>query len=243
MQNYSVRDKILKESYDTKFEFSYQNKMYHLLEWHMLILFLASMKCLHHFLRIIFWVLKVNSQLLKPSISIHSKPGTTPRKNHGTRLCPNVSTTPLQQWGFRQCLPFSWTILGGKHCRHPIAVMEVVDTFKLWMTRNTELKITMKKSTEVTKNNQASEWFPKKIVKSALSILWNLQTTLLVFWYTLVAMPAPKKSLPIRPAENSAVPHAYFLCLLSWSILINIDRIWWYQTIDWALSILRLPRK
>ena len=157
--------------------------------------------------------------------------------------CSNISTTPLRQWGFRQCLPFSWTILGGKHCRHPIAVMEVVDTFKLWMTRNTELKITMKKSTEVTKNNQASEWFPKKIVKSALSILWNLQTTLLVFWYTLVAMPAPKKSLPIRPAENSAVPHAYFLCLLSWSILINIDRIWWYQTIDWALSILRLPRK
>ena len=41
----------------------------------------------------------------------------------------NVSTTPLQQWGFRQCLPFSWTTLRGKHCRHPIAVMGVVDTF------------------------------------------------------------------------------------------------------------------
>ena len=178
MQNSTGQENILKESYDTKYEFSHQNKMYHLLEWHMLILFLASMKCLHHFLRIIFWVLKVNSQLLKPSISSHAKPCTTPR---------------------------------------------------------TELKITMKKSTEVTKNNQASEWFPKKIVKSALSILWNLQTTLLVFWYTLVAMPAPKKSLPIRPAENSAVPHAYFLCL-PWSILINIDRIWWYETIEHWVS-------
>ncbi len=45
--------------------------------------------------------------------------------------CPNVSTTPLRQWGFRQCLPFSWTTLRGKHCRHPIAVMGVVDTFGL----------------------------------------------------------------------------------------------------------------
>jgi hypothetical protein len=42
---------------------------------------------------------------------------------------PNVSTTPLWQWGFRQCLPFSWTTLRGKHCRNPIAVMGVVDTF------------------------------------------------------------------------------------------------------------------
>jgi hypothetical protein len=41
----------------------------------------------------------------------------------------NVSTTPLRQWGFRQCSPFSWTTLRGKHCRHPIAVMGVVDTF------------------------------------------------------------------------------------------------------------------
>ena len=44
--------------------------------------------------------------------------------------CPNVSTTPLRQWGFRQRLPFSWTTLRDKHCRHPIAVMGVVDTFR-----------------------------------------------------------------------------------------------------------------
>ena len=42
---------------------------------------------------------------------------------------PNVSTTPLRQWVFRQCLPFSWTTLRGKHCRHSIALMGVVDTF------------------------------------------------------------------------------------------------------------------
>ena len=41
---------------------------------------------------------------------------------------PNISTTPLRQWGFRQCLPFSWTPLRGKH---PIAVVGVVDTFGL----------------------------------------------------------------------------------------------------------------
>ena len=45
------------------------------------------------------------------------------------RWCsPNVSTTPFE-WGFRQCLPFSWTKLRGRHCRHPIAVMGIVDTF------------------------------------------------------------------------------------------------------------------
>ena len=42
---------------------------------------------------------------------------------------PNVSTTPLGQWGFRQCLPFSWTTLSGKHCWHPIAVMGVINMF------------------------------------------------------------------------------------------------------------------
>jgi hypothetical protein len=46
------------------------------------------------------------------------------------RQSPNVSTTLLRQWGFRQCLPFSWTTIRGKHCRHPIAVMGVVDTFR-----------------------------------------------------------------------------------------------------------------
>jgi len=42
---------------------------------------------------------------------------------------PNVSTTPLRQWVFWQCLLCSWTTLRGKDCRHPIAVMGVVDTF------------------------------------------------------------------------------------------------------------------
>ena len=31
---------------------------------------------------------------------------------------------------FWQCLPFSWTEIRGKHCRHPINVMGVVDTFE-----------------------------------------------------------------------------------------------------------------
>ena len=46
-------------------------------------------------------------------------------------LSSNVSTTPLRQWGFRQCLPFSWTTLRGKYCRHPIILMGVADTFGL----------------------------------------------------------------------------------------------------------------
>ena len=42
---------------------------------------------------------------------------------------PNLSTTPLRQWGFRQCLPFSMTTPRGKHCWHSLAVMGVVYTF------------------------------------------------------------------------------------------------------------------
>ena len=52
--------------------------------------------------------------------------GTSPKVVE-TSQCPNVSTTPLRQWGFWQCLPFSCSTLRGKHCRHPIAVMGVVD--------------------------------------------------------------------------------------------------------------------
>ena len=98
--------------------------------------------------------------------------------------------------------------------------------------------------TEVSKDipkNQAVWWFLKKTI--ALPILGFTSNT--VHGFVLVhpsSNACSKKSLQIRPAENSAVPHAYFLCL-PWSILINIDRIWWYQTIDRALSILRLPRK
>ena len=47
-----------------------------------------------------------------------------------TGYSPNISTNPLQQWGFRQFLPSSWTALRGKHCWHRIVVMGVVDTFR-----------------------------------------------------------------------------------------------------------------
>ena len=53
-----------------------------------------------------------------------------PKRYTYLKFAPKWSTTPLWQWGFRQCLPFSWTTLRGKHCRHPIAVMGVVDTFQ-----------------------------------------------------------------------------------------------------------------
>ena len=41
--------------------------------------------------------------------------GGKTKKPWMTHHCPNVSTTPLRQWGFRQCLPFSWTTLS---CRY-----------------------------------------------------------------------------------------------------------------------------
>ena len=45
----------------------------------------------------------------------------------------NQAPTPLRQWGFRQCLPFNWTTIRGKHCRH--LIMGVVDTFGHLMTK------------------------------------------------------------------------------------------------------------
>ena len=47
-------------------------------------------------------------------------------------LCPNVSTTPLREWVLWQYLSFSWTTLRSTHCRRPIAVMGIVDTFQLY---------------------------------------------------------------------------------------------------------------
>ena len=49
------------------------------------------------------------------------------------KAMPERIYNPIMAMGFQQCLPFSWTTLRGKHCRHPIAVpiavMGVVDTF------------------------------------------------------------------------------------------------------------------
>ena len=39
--------------------------------------------------------------------------------------CRNIFMTPLRQWGLQQCFHFSCT----RNCRHPIAIMGVVDTF------------------------------------------------------------------------------------------------------------------
>ena len=47
-------------------------------------------------------------------------------------LCPNVSATPLREWVLWQYLSFSWTTLRSTHCRRPIAVMGIVDTFQLY---------------------------------------------------------------------------------------------------------------
>ena len=54
----------------------------------------------------------------------------------GFPVCPNVFTTRLWQWGFLQCLPFSWATLRGKHCRHPNVIMGVVDMFRQCFKQN-----------------------------------------------------------------------------------------------------------
>ena len=43
---------------------------------------------------------------------------------------------------------FRWTTLRGKHCRHPIGVMGVVDTFQQWLCK-ASLHITLRITTRV----------------------------------------------------------------------------------------------
>ena len=57
--------------------------------------------CLLNWFKLLFWWSKMHSIL----------------NFYQTRQASaNVSTTPLRQFGFWQCLPFSWTILRDKHC-------------------------------------------------------------------------------------------------------------------------------
>ena len=74
-----------------------------------------------------------------------------PTKGH----CMNISTTQLQQWGFWQCLPFSWATLRGKHCRNPIAIMEVVDTFR-------HLLLVQILNVDGFKNTKKLDYFPNQ---------------------------------------------------------------------------------
>ena len=46
-----------------------------------------------------------------------------------SKICPNVSTTPIMAMGCQQCLPLSVVHLKGKHCRKPHCRNGVVDTF------------------------------------------------------------------------------------------------------------------
>ena len=83
-------------------------------------------------------------------------------KNH--QKCPRKFTKKrnscgqIWQWVFWQCLPFSWTILRDKHCRHPIAVMEVVDTVghrRVHCNYNI-LPVVQEKNSVIQKNNIVS---------------------------------------------------------------------------------------
>merc|ERR1712051_961726 len=82
-----------------------------------------------------------NSELLKSFMKKERVPlwsvQTLSRMSQETlvfRKCFAIARTYLQpHYGngfFWQCLPFSWTRLRGKYCRHPIAVTGVVDMFE-----------------------------------------------------------------------------------------------------------------
>ena len=48
-------------------------------------------------------------------------------------IWPEHIYNPITAMGVLAMFTFSWSTLGGKHCRHPIAVMGVVDTFGPYM--------------------------------------------------------------------------------------------------------------
>ena len=61
------------------------------------------------------------------------KPDFPREYGYGNQVSASLYEIPvkyLREWSFRQCLPFSWTTLRSNHCRHPIVVMGVVDTFR-----------------------------------------------------------------------------------------------------------------
>ena len=55
-----------------------------------------------------------------------------PPQQHCTIVRPswNACATPITGMGCRQCLPFSWTTLRGKHCQYPIALVWFAHAFR-----------------------------------------------------------------------------------------------------------------
>jgi hypothetical protein len=110
------------------------------------------------------------------------------------RRGPIGSTSSLRQWCFRQCLLFSWTTLRGKHCRHPIAVMGVVDTFELNLTD--EFNFQHKKSSE----SFYIKYLNIKIVND------NFRNTFPTF-LTMYSVPENLiKKFPVDPSPQNSTP-------------------------------------
>jgi hypothetical protein len=136
-------------------------------------------------------------------------------------ISPNVSTTPLRQWGFRQCLPFSWTTLRGKHCRHPIAVMGVVDTFGLtWLVTCQNLHFGFSNFSvqyyfkgpiisRIHLGLRNTIWWKKKDVQ--FFVFWTMEKnvwySLLLVWISVVKTTVEKHSNGTTAPSEGTWPH------------------------------------
>ena len=87
--------------------------------------------------------------------------------------CPNLSTTPLRQWGFWQCLPFSWTTLRLPAC-HAIAVMWVNCRYLWAMVMGLELKLIKKWLLEGTSTIWEPYWFYYCLLQLKIERLFTL---------------------------------------------------------------------
>ena len=78
---------------------------------------------------------------------------------------PERIYNPITTMGVSAMLPFSWTTLRGKHCRHPIAVMGVVDTFG----HSLICKAVKNGPGSLQKVRRLGQWFDEVVHKSSIN--------------------------------------------------------------------------
>ena len=118
----------------------------------------------------------------------------------GRWVCPYIPATPLWQWGFRQCLPFSWTLLRGNNCQNSIAV--VVDIFGPYQEWTESLCI----------------WWNFELALSFLSL--NADFCIHFYWLSQLRQPSQRKMI-----QSSALQNLFIYASLKPSILRWLNTI------------------
>ena len=137
----------------------------------------------------------------------------------------NVAKTSLLQWGFRQYLPFSLTTLGGKHCRHPIVVMGVVDMF------GHGHQCAIVNFNHTINSDQTMTWYAARNSNglSFKTILWNCKFMKFIMQLHKTFAPLCSRVRRNRKLDNNLTSHiiSYVLDWRFFSGLLAKLRIFW----------------